>query len=131
VTPRGTDLPRRRRGQHYIREIHVLNEQTELLREMLDPLRVIAEPALAKRDEALRAALLQVVGRGKKQSKAVLLMDGSRTQPQPKPSAALNRRLGEQHGNSHSPAMPALDGQRHPLRVTRHEGDAVLLFPSP
>lgn len=70
-----------------------MDEQTELLREMRDLLRVIAEPALAKRDQALRAALLQVVGRGKKQAKAVLLMDGSRTQ------AEISKESGMDAGN--------------------------------
>ncbi len=57
-----------------------MNEQTELLREMRDLLRVMAEPALAKRDEKLRAALLDVVGKSKAKANAVLLMDGSRNQ---------------------------------------------------
>jgi hypothetical protein len=57
-----------------------LDEQTELLREMRDLLRVIAEPALAERDKKLRALLLEVVGKGKAKAKAIRLMDGSRTQ---------------------------------------------------
>jgi DNA-binding MarR family transcriptional regulator len=57
-----------------------MNEQTELLREMRDLLLVIAEPALAKRDERLRASLTQIIGRSKPRAKAALLMDGSRTQ---------------------------------------------------
>lgn len=57
-----------------------MDEQTELLREMRDLLRVIAEPALAERDKKLRASLLQVVGKGKAKAKAVRLMDGSRSQ---------------------------------------------------
>jgi hypothetical protein len=44
------------------------SEQTELLREMRDLLRVMAEPALAKRDEKRRAALLEIVGKSKGQS---------------------------------------------------------------
>jgi hypothetical protein len=56
------------------------NEQTELLREMRDLLRVIAEPALAQRDGRLRASLLEIVGKSKAKAKAVLLMDGSRSQ---------------------------------------------------
>ena len=55
-----------------------LNEQTELLREMRDLLLVIAEPALAKRDEKLRAELAEIVGRNKSKARAVLLMDGSK-----------------------------------------------------
>ena len=57
-----------------------LNEQTELLREMRDLLRVMAEPALAKRDEKLRDALVEVVGKSRAKAKAVQLMDGSRNQ---------------------------------------------------
>jgi hypothetical protein len=57
-----------------------LDEQVELLREMRDLLRVIAEPALAKRDEGFRAALTEIVGRSRPKAKAVLLMDGSRSQ---------------------------------------------------
>jgi transcriptional regulator with XRE-family HTH domain len=57
-----------------------LNEQTELLREMCQLLRVIAEPQFAKRDERLRASLLDAVGRSKAGAKAVHLMDGSRSQ---------------------------------------------------
>lgn len=59
----------------------MLNEQTELLREMRDLLRVIAEPALAERNERLKASLLGIVGRSKTKAKAVLLMDGSRSRP--------------------------------------------------
>jgi len=43
------------------KEFLKLNEQTELLREMCHLLRVIAEPQLAKRDEKLRASLLEAV----------------------------------------------------------------------
>ena len=57
-----------------------MNEQTELLREMRDLLLAIAEPALAKRDERLRDALHELVGRSEPKAKAALLMDGSRSQ---------------------------------------------------
>jgi hypothetical protein len=56
------------------------DEQTGLLREMRDLLRVIAEPALAQRDQELRASLCAIVGKSKSKAKAVLLMDGSRGQ---------------------------------------------------
>jgi len=56
-----------------------MNDEIELLREMRDLLRLIAEPALAKRDENRRNALREVVGKGKTNVKATLLMDGSRT----------------------------------------------------
>jgi hypothetical protein len=57
-----------------------MTEDTELLREIRDLLLVMAEPALAKRDERLREALVEIVGKGKLKAKAVLLMDGSRSQ---------------------------------------------------
>lgn len=57
-----------------------MTEDTDLLREIRDLLLVMAEPALAKRDERLREALLEIVGNSKAKAKAVLLMDGSRAQ---------------------------------------------------
>jgi hypothetical protein len=56
------------------------NEKNELLREMRDLLRVIAEPALAKRDEKFRVSLRRIVGKSSPKADAVLLMDGSRNQ---------------------------------------------------
>jgi len=56
-----------------------MNEQTELLREIRDLLVLIAEPALAKRDESMRAAVLELAGRSKSKRNAILLMDGART----------------------------------------------------
>jgi len=57
-----------------------LDDQTELLREMRDLLRIIAEPALAERDKGKRAALFEIVGRSRSRANAVPLMDGSRSQ---------------------------------------------------
>jgi hypothetical protein len=57
-----------------------VSRDTELLAEIRDLLRVIAEPALAKRDATFRASLRSVVGGGQKKGNAVLLMDGSRSQ---------------------------------------------------
>jgi hypothetical protein len=70
-----------------------VDEQTELLREMRDLLRVMAEPALAERDKKLRAALLEAVGKSKHKAEVVLLMDGSRT------NAQLHKESGMDHGN--------------------------------
>ena len=56
-----------------------MDEQTQLLREIRDLLRVIAEPQLAARDKRFRSALLEVVGGSAGRAKAVLLMDGSRS----------------------------------------------------
>jgi hypothetical protein len=57
-----------------------MSEDTELLKEIRDLVLVIAEPALAKRDERLRESLARIVGKSKARAKAVLLMDGSRSQ---------------------------------------------------
>ncbi|MEX0955274.1 MAG: hypothetical protein WDZ83_08700 [Rhizobiaceae bacterium] len=52
-----------------------------VLEEMRDLLRVIAEPAIAERDKKLRDVLRVLAGSGKgNKPKAVLLMDGTRTQ---------------------------------------------------
>ena len=57
-----------------------MDEQTELLREMVELLRLIAEPEIAKRDAPQRAALSEIIGKGKMKATAVALMDGVRTQ---------------------------------------------------
>lgn len=59
-----------------------MDEQTALLREMRDLLLLIAEPAIAKRDEKLRTSLIEIVGKSKANAKAVPLMDGSRISKQ-------------------------------------------------
>lgn len=52
-----------------------------VLEEMRELLRVIAEPAIAERDKKLRDELRLIAGSGKGNNpKAVLLMDGTRTQ---------------------------------------------------
>ena len=53
---------------------------------------MVAEPALAKRDEKLRAALSVIVGKSKSKAKAVLSMDGSRSQ------AAIYKQCGIDKG---------------------------------
>src|SRR5690554_3795556 len=57
-----------------------MSEDTELLREIRDLLRLVAEPALAERDSKLRVLLLQTVGKSTRKASAVILMDGTRTQ---------------------------------------------------
>lgn len=57
-----------------------MTEDTEILREIRDLLRLMAEPALAKRDERLRTSLHQVIGKSKQKAEAVVLMDGTRSQ---------------------------------------------------
>lgn len=57
-----------------------MSQDTEILREIRDLLRLMAEPALAKRDERLRASLQVIVGKSKQKAEAVALMNGTRSQ---------------------------------------------------
>lgn len=57
-----------------------MSEDTEILREIRDLIRLMAEPALAKRDERLRTALREIVGKSKQKAEAVALMNGTRSQ---------------------------------------------------
>ena len=70
-----------------------MTEDTELLREIRDLLLVMAEPALAKRDQRLREALVEIVGKSKARTNAVLLMDGSR------PQAVIKKESGIDQGD--------------------------------
>lgn len=70
-----------------------MSRELEVLGEIRDLLRVMAEPSLAKRDAKLRAALRTVVGEGRKKVRAVLLMDGSRSQ------SAIVKEAGIDSGN--------------------------------
>lgn len=54
--------------------------ELELLIEIRDLLRLLAEPQLAERDRKWRDELRKIAGKGEKNIKAVLLMDGSRNQ---------------------------------------------------
>lgn len=57
-----------------------MSREIELLTEIRDLLQVMAEPALAARDVKARSALREIVGSSAKRAKAVLLMDGTRSQ---------------------------------------------------
>lgn len=48
--------------------------------EIRDLIRLMAEPAIAKRDQKLRDELRRIVGRSAAKAKSVLVMDGTRTQ---------------------------------------------------
>lgn len=48
--------------------------------EMRDLLRLLAEPAISERDRKRREEVKRIVGSSKPKSKAVMMMDGSRTQ---------------------------------------------------
>lgn len=57
-----------------------MSREIELLTEIRDLLQVVAEPALAKRDERYRNDIRLIAGKSQKGGKAILLMDGSRSQ---------------------------------------------------
>jgi DNA-binding MarR family transcriptional regulator len=65
-----------------------VSKEIELLAEIRDLLQVMAEPALAKRDEKCRDAIRVVVGKSRKSASAIRLMDGSRAQ------AAISKEAG-------------------------------------
>lgn len=69
-----------------------MDEQTELLREMVELLRLIAEPEIAKRDKKRRVALAEIVGKSQQKINAILLMDGVKTQ------AAIGKEAKIDHG---------------------------------
>jgi hypothetical protein len=48
--------------------------------EMRDLLRLLAEPAIAERDQKRREEIRRIIGGSESKSKAVMLMDGNRTQ---------------------------------------------------
>jgi hypothetical protein len=52
---------------------------TELLVEIRDLLLLLAEPAIAKRDQQHRENLRRIVGKSTKRRAAVMLMDGTKT----------------------------------------------------
>jgi len=73
-----------------------MSESAELLtavREIRDLIQVMAEPALAERDQKLRAELQRIVGSSTGKAKAILLMNGQRTQTE------IHRASGMNQGN--------------------------------
>jgi hypothetical protein len=60
--------------------------------EIRDLVRLLAEPAIAARDEKARNELRRIVGNSAAKAKAVVLMDGSRTQ------RAIHRETGINEG---------------------------------
>ena len=73
-----------------------MDESSQLLKavnEIRDLVRLMAEPAIAERDQKLRASLKLIVGSSAVKSKAVALMDGSRTQ------AVIHRETGMNAGH--------------------------------
>ena len=94
-----------------------MSEDTEILREMRDLLRLMAEPALAKRDERLRASLQEIIGKSNQKAQAVVLMDGTRSQ------VAIRKDCGIDHGHLSRLVKSLREGQligpddKHPKLV--------------
>ena len=59
--------------------------------EIRDLIRLMAEPAIAERDQKLRTELKRIVGNSAAKSKAVLIMDGSRTQSDIQRETGINQ----------------------------------------
>jgi DNA-binding MarR family transcriptional regulator len=57
-----------------------MSREIELMTEIRDLLLLLAEPALAQRDQKFRDALRKIVGKGQKNVAAVFLMNGSLSQ---------------------------------------------------
>jgi hypothetical protein len=98
-----------------------MSDDTEILREIRDLLRLIAGPALAKRDERLRTSLQELVGKSKQKAEAVVLMDGKRSQ------ADIRKAAGIDQGNL-SRLVTAL---REAELIGPDEKCPKLVFPAP
>jgi hypothetical protein len=66
-------------------------ELLSAVREIRDLIRLMAEPAIAERDQKLRTELRRIVGKSIPSSKSVLLMDGSRTQAEIRSVTGINQ----------------------------------------
>jgi hypothetical protein len=100
----------------------MMSESDELLsavREIRDLVRLMAEPAIAERDQKRRAELKRIVGRSSTNSKAVFLMDGDRTQADIQRETQINqgnlstlvKKLGENN-------LLAGDGKKPKLAIS-------------
>lgn len=98
-----------------------MSEDTEILREIRNLLRLMAEPALAKRDERLRASLHEIVGKSKQKAEAVALMNGTRSQTDIREVCKID------HGNL-SRLVKAL---REAELIDADDKHPKLLFPAP
>jgi hypothetical protein len=98
-----------------------MSDDSEILREIRDLLRLIAEPALAKRDERLRASLQELVGKSKQKAEVVVLIDGTRSQ------ADIRKAAGVDPGNFNR-LVTAL---REAELIGPDERRPKLVFPAP
>lgn len=91
-----------------------MSREIELLTEIRDLLQLVAEPAMAKRDAALRAALRSVVGSSGRKAKAVLLMDGTRAQAGIAKESGLDKSDLSKLVKGLAAAKLIPDGEKHP-----------------
>jgi hypothetical protein len=71
-----------------------MDEPSEVLKavcEIRDLVRLMAEPAIAARDQKLRAELKKIVGKSTANSRSIFLMDGSRAQAEIQREAKINQ----------------------------------------
>lgn len=97
----------------------ISSELLGAVREIRDLIRLMAEPAVAERDQNLRAELRRIVGKSAPKAKAVLLMDGSHTQ------RVIHRETGINEGNLstlvkqlNSSKLLSGDGKQPKLAIT-------------
>jgi hypothetical protein len=96
-----------------------MSREIELLTEIRDLLLVLAEPALAQRDQKLREALREVVGKGAKNRAAVFLMNGSMPQASIAKSAQIDQgQLSRLMKALASKSLIVLDDKNPKLAVT-------------
>jgi len=67
------------------------DELLKAVQEIRDLVRLMAEPAIAERDQKLRAELKRIVGSSVPKSSSVLLMDGNRTQAAIRSETGINQ----------------------------------------
>ena len=68
------------------------DQMLQVLTEMRDLLRLMAEPAIAQRDKKLRGELRSIAGSATgKKAKAILLMDGTRVQAEIANESGIDR----------------------------------------
>jgi hypothetical protein len=92
------------------------SDLVENVKEIRKLLELLAEPAIAKRDAALREKLRDIVGRSKSKQRSVLLMDGKRRQSDIRVETGINQghlstlvtRLSKEKLLGGDPKLPAL-----------------------
>jgi len=67
------------------------DELLKAVQEIRELVRLMAEPAIAARDQKLRAELKRIVGKSIANSKSVFLMDGNRAQADIQREAKINQ----------------------------------------